>query len=84
MIGWRARFDGTWGSQTEMPGPVPQATRNQGADLLRPIRNRAVVVGACAEPHQLPAVAVGASAFRVTSVSRPRVDPGGWLAGDRR
>src|SRR4029077_1225688 len=43
-----------------LPGPnaglVPRATRNQGADLLRASRNRALLVSARAETDQLPAV----------------------------
>jgi hypothetical protein len=49
---------------------VPRATRNRGADLLRPIRNRAVLISARAEADQLPLCSVSASAFSVTTLSR--------------
>src|SRR5262245_2607357 len=53
-----------------MPGTVPRATRNQGPDLLRAIRNRAVFVSVRAETHQRPVVLMSAFAFSVTTLSR--------------
>jgi hypothetical protein len=67
-----------------MPWPVPRATRNQGADLLRASRNRAVLVSARAEADQLPLCSVSASAFSVTTLEPRGLAAGAGVPGDGR